>query len=147
MSRCFPVLSRTLGVPQVSEPQPGPDPSLSELVGQLTEQTSRLVRDEVSLAKLELQASAKHAGIGIGLFGGAGLFALLGLVTLIGASVAALSLVLDVWLSALIVAAILFVIAAAAGLMGKKQVGEAGAPEQAITNVKADVAAVTGRNS
>jgi uncharacterized membrane protein YqjE len=123
------------------------DPSLGELVGQLSEQTSRLVRDEVALAKVELQASAKHVGVGAGLFGGAGLFALLGLATLVGAGVAALALVLDVWLAALIVAVVLFAIAGISALIGKKQIGQAGAPERAISSVKQDIAEVKGRRS
>jgi uncharacterized membrane protein YqjE len=123
------------------------DASLGDLVGQLSEQTSRLVRDEVALAKTELQASAKHVGVGAGLFGGAGLFALLGLITLIGAAVAALSLALDVWLSALIVAVVLFAIAGIAALVGKKQIGQAGPPERAISSVKQDLAEVKGRTS
>jgi uncharacterized membrane protein YqjE len=123
------------------------DPSLGELVRQLSEQTSHLVRDEVKLAKTELKESARHAGMGAGLFGGAGLFALLGLVTLTGAGVAALSLVLDVWLAALSVSAALFAIAAIAGLLGKKQVGEAGPPAHAIENVKKDLSEVKERRS
>jgi uncharacterized membrane protein YqjE len=118
------------------------DPSLAELVSQLTEQTSRLVRDEVELAKTELSASAKHVGIGAGLFGGAGLFAFLGLSTLVAAAVAALALVVDVWLAALIVAVVLFVIAGIGALVGKKQVDQAGPPERTIENVKKDVAEI-----
>jgi len=123
------------------------DPSLGDLVGQLSEQSSRLVRDELALAKVELQASVKHAGIGAGLFGGAGLFALLGVITLVGSAVAALSLALEVWLAALIVAVVLFVIAGIAALVGKKQVSEAGPPEKAIENVKKDFAEVKERRS
>ncbi len=120
------------------------DPSLAELVDRLTSQTSRLVRDEVELAKAELQASAKHVGIGAGLFGGAGFFAVLGVMTLVAAAVAALALVVDVWLAALIVAAALFALAGAAALVGKKQIGRAGPPERAIENVKLDIAEVKG---
>jgi uncharacterized membrane protein YqjE len=123
------------------------EPSLGELVGQLSEQSSRLIRDEMALAKTELQASVKHAGLGAGLFGGAGLFALLGVITLVGSAVAALSLVVDVWLAALVVAVVLFVIAGIAGLVGKKQVGQAGPPERTIENVKKDIAEVKERRS
>lgn len=123
------------------------DQGLGELVGQLTEQASRLARNEVALAKLELQASAKHAGIGAGLFGGAGIFAVLGLGTLTAAAVAALALVMDVWLAALIVAVVLFAIAGVAALVGKKQVGQAGPPEHAIDNIKRDIAEVKGHSS
>lgn len=126
---------------------PPPEPGLGDLVGQLSEQASRLARNEVALAKLELQQSVKHIGIGTGLFGSAGVLALLGLATLIGAAVAALSLVMDVWLAALIVAIVLFALAGVAALIGKKQVGRAGPPEHAIQNVKQDIAEVKGHRA
>jgi uncharacterized membrane protein YqjE len=123
------------------------EPSLGDLVSQLSEQSSRLIRDEMALAKTELQQSVKHAGIGAGLFGGAGFFAVLGVITLVASAVAALSLAVDVWLAALIVAVVLFVIAGIAGLLGKNQVGEAGPPERAIENVKKDIAEVKEHRS
>jgi hypothetical protein len=43
-----------------------------ELVKELFEQTSRLVSQELALAKAELQQKGKEAGIGAGMFGGAG---------------------------------------------------------------------------
>ncbi len=118
------------------------DPSLVELVDQLAQQTGQLVRDEVALAKSELQSSVKHVGFGAGLFGGAGLFALLGVIALVGSAVAALSMAMEVWLAALIVAVVLFAIAGVAALVGKKQIGQAGPPERTIANVKKDIAEV-----
>ena len=100
------------------ESKPAADASIGELLSQLSAQTSRLVRDELRLAQKEFQQSAKHAGIGAGLFSVAGLLAFLGLVTLIGAAVAALSLVLPVWAAAVIVAAVLFLVAGVAALIG-----------------------------
>ena len=44
--------------------------SAAELVKQLSEQTSRLARLEVQLAKAELAAKGKRAGLGVGMFGG-----------------------------------------------------------------------------
>lgn len=123
------------------------DPSLGELVSRLSEQSSRLVRDELALAKTELRESARHAGVGAGLFGGAGFIAVLGVITLVGSGVAALSLVVDVWLAALVVAVALFAIAGLVALAGKKQVGEVGPPEQAIENVKKDIAEVKEHRS
>ncbi|MCV7170123.1 phage holin family protein [Mycobacterium manitobense] len=122
------------------EPKPGADASVGELMSQLSAQTSRLVRDELKLAQKEFQESAKHAGIGAGLISVAGLFAVLGLMTVIAAAVAALSLVLDVWAAALIVALVLFVIAGIAALMSKKQAEQVtpAAPRTAET-VKADI--------
>ncbi|MGI8578114.1 MAG: phage holin family protein [Nocardioidaceae bacterium] len=122
------------------------DPSLPQLVTQLSEETSRLVRNEIRLAQAELQEKGKHAGLGVGLFGGAGVFAHLGLVTLAAAAILALALALPGWLAAAIVAAALFVIAAVAGLMGKKQVHQAAPkPERTVKNVKRDVQEVKER--
>jgi hypothetical protein len=123
------------------------DASLGDLVGRLSEQSSRLIRDELALARTELQQSVKHAGIGAGLFGAAGFFAVLGVITLVGAAVAALSLLADTWLAALIVAVLLFAIAGVGALAGKKQVAEVGPPEQAIENVKKDIAEVKEHRS
>jgi cytochrome c biogenesis protein CcdA len=54
------------------EPKSAAEPSMGELMTQLSSQTSRLVRDEMRLAQKEFVESAKHAGIGAGLFSGAG---------------------------------------------------------------------------
>src|SRR5690349_16091768 len=70
------------------------DASLGELVSSISEQTSRLVRDEMRLAQAEMTAKGKKAGIGAGLFGGAGLMSIFGLACFISAAALALSLVL-----------------------------------------------------
>ena len=122
------------------ESKPATDASLGELMSQLSAQTSRLVRDELRLAQKEFQQSAKHAGIGAGLFSVAGLLAFLGLATLIGAAVAALSLVLPVWAAAVIVAAVLLLGAGIAGLIGRNQAGEVTpAAPKTVETVKADI--------
>jgi uncharacterized membrane protein YqjE len=120
---------------------------IGELVKQLSEQTSTLVRNELKLAQLEMQEKGKRAGVGAGLFGGAGLVALFGAGTLIAAVVLLLATALAPWLAALIVAVVLLAIAGIAALMGKKQVEQAvpPAPEQAIQSTKRDVDEVKGR--
>lgn len=122
------------------------DPGVGELVGQLSEQVSRLVRDELQLARLDLAAKGKKAGLGIGLFGAAGVIALYGVGVVLAAAVLALALVLDAWLAALIVAVVLFVIAAVAALVGKKEVsqGTPPLPQESIESVKRDVEALKG---
>ena len=100
------------------EPKPAAEASISELMTQLSSQTSRLVRDEMRLAQKEFVESFKHAGIGAGLFSAAGLLAVFGLGSVITAAIAALSLVVPVWAAALIVAVVLF---AAAGIAGSGQ--------------------------
>lgn len=124
-----------------------PDPaemSMGELVSSLSEQTSRLVRDEIRLATKELQAKGKHAGLGVGMFGGAGVVALYGVGALVTAGIGGLALVMDVWAAALIVAGVLFALAGVLALTGKKQVAQAvpPAPEQAVASVKADIETV-----
>jgi Flp pilus assembly protein TadB len=130
------------------ESKPAADASIGELMGQLSAQTSRLVRDEMRLAQKELQESAKHAGIGAGLISVAGLLAVLGLATVIAAGVAALSLVLPVWAAALIVAAVLFVVAGIAALLSRKQAAEVGPPPKvSVESVKADIQEVKDARS
>ena len=124
----------------VDPPQSTPEPSVGQLMTQLSEQTSRLVRDEVLLAKVELKNSAKHAGVGVGLLGGGGILALFGLGALVTAAIAGLALVLALWLSALIVGVVLLLAAGIAALLGKKQVQQ-GAPDmqRSVDSVKQDV--------
>ncbi|MEH0973289.1 phage holin family protein [Micromonospora sp. CPCC 205546] len=123
----------------------GSEPSTAELVQRATEQVSRLVRDELALARAELTQKGKHAGIGIGLFGGGGALALYGLGALVATAILLLDLVLPAWAAALIVAVVLFAIAGILALVGKKQVSQAvpPVPEATVRSVRADVDTVT----
>jgi uncharacterized membrane protein YqjE len=124
------------------EVQPRPaDASTAQLVTQLTEKSTQLIREELRLAQAEMTAKAKHAGVGAGLFGGAGLIALYGVGSLIATVILLLALAMDPWLAALIVTVVLFAIAGIAALVGKKQVSRATPPkpEQTIANVQRDV--------
>jgi len=122
----------------------GGEPSTGELFSRLSTDLTTLVRDELRLATAEMSVKAKRAGVGAGMFGAAGLLALYGLGALFAAIIAALSLVMDVWIAALIVAVVLFIAAGIAGLLGKNKVSEAGSPvpERTVESVKADVDAV-----
>jgi hypothetical protein len=120
------------------------DRSVGDLVRNLSEDLSRLVRDEIRLAQAEVGEKAKKAGIGIGAFGGAGVVALYGLGVLIAAAVLGLAAALPAWLAALIVAVVLFVVAGVAALVGRKKLQQAGppVPTRAIETTKADVAEI-----
>ena len=133
-------------MPEVQETR---DQSVSELVQQASNQAALLVRDEIKLAQIELQEKGKRAGIGAGLFGGSGLFALYGLGALVATAIMALATAMDAWLGGLIVAAVLFAVAGVLALTGKKQVEQATppAPEQAIDSVKTDVDQIKRRAS
>ena len=101
------------------------DASVGELARQLSEQTSRLVRQEMELAKAELSIKGKQAGLGAGLFGGAGVLGLFALAALTAAVIAALSLAMATWLAALIVAVVYGAAAGVAALIGRRKVQEA----------------------
>jgi Putative Actinobacterial Holin-X, holin superfamily III len=126
---------------ETATPRTAADQPVGELVKQLSEQTSALARKEVELAKAELSEKGRAAGIGAGMFGGAGLFGLFALAALTAAFILALAIVLDAWLAALIVAAAYGAVAGVLALVGKQRVDEATppAPEQAIESVKEDV--------
>jgi uncharacterized membrane protein YqjE len=119
---------------------------IGALVSQVTNDLSRLVRDELELAKAELKGKGKEAGVGAGLFGGAGTLALYGVGVLITAAILGLATTLPAWLSALIVAAVLFVIATVAALLGKRHVGHAtpAVPQRAVESMHEDLEALKG---
>ena len=115
--------------------------SLAELIKQLSEQSSRLARQEVELAKSELAYKGKRAGIGAGMFGGAGAFGFYGLGALTAAAILALATAVAAWLAALIIAAVFAAIAGVLALQGKTKVQQATppVPEEATESVKEDV--------
>jgi MFS family permease len=115
--------------------------SLGELVKQLSEQSSRLARQEVELAKAELAVKGKRAGIGAGMFGGAGAFGFYGFGALTAAAILGLATAVDGWLAALIVALVYGAIAGILALQGKHKVQQATPPipEEATESVKEDV--------
>ena len=123
-----------------TESKPPSEASVSELMTQLASQTSRLLRDEMRLAQREFVESAKHAGMGAGLISVAGVLALFGLGSVVTAAIVALSLMLPLWAAALVVAGVLFALAAGTGLVSKKQLDQASPnPEMTIANVKQDL--------
>ncbi|MET7743490.1 phage holin family protein [Streptomyces sp. NPDC005385] len=117
---------------------------MGELVQQASQQLTELVRGELRLAQAEMQEKGRRYGRSGGLFGGAGVVGFLMLEALVVTAIAALAVPLPVWAAALIVTAVLGVVAAVLALNGKKQVHRAAPPkpEQAIENVKADVAEI-----
>ena len=130
-----------------AQPAVGPDASAGELVKNLTEQVSRLIRDELKLAEYEMTTKAKRIGRGAGMFGGSGLVALYGVGCLLAAAIIGLASVLPAWAAALIVGGALLVIAGVAALLGKSQVSKAvpPVPEQTVESVKADVEEIKER--
>ena len=117
------------------------DRSIAELLKQLSDQTTTLARQEVDLAKAELAAKGKQAGLGAGMFGGATIFGLYALGSLTACVILALATSMTAWLAALIVAAVYGVIAGGLALAGKSKVEKSvpPVPEQTLETVKEDV--------
>ncbi|MFD8245752.1 phage holin family protein [Nocardia sp. NPDC059691] len=121
--------------------------SVSELVEDATTQVSRLIRDELRLARVEMREKGKRFGLGAGLAGVAALLAFYGGAALVAAAVLGLTEVLPGWASALIVAGALLVVAAVLGLAGKKRVEEANPPipQEAVEGVREDIEVIKDR--
>jgi uncharacterized membrane protein YqjE len=113
---------------------------IGDLVKQLAEETSTLVRKELDLAKAEVTQQGKQAGVGIGMFGGAGVAALLALGSLTAFVIALLATGMKVWLAALIVTAVWAAVAGVLALVGRNKVQEATPPaQQTVETLKEDV--------
>jgi len=118
---------------------PVEDRSLGSLVGNLSSDMSKLMRQELDLAKVELKEEAKKAGKGAGMLGGA---ALAGWMTVLFLSITLMWLLdkaMDLVLAALIVTLIWGIAAAVLGLAGKKQLQQVNPkPEQTVETLKED---------
>jgi uncharacterized membrane protein YqjE len=135
----------TGGRPSVSERPTGEPASLrerptGELVKDLSTQVSTLVRQELELAKVELSAKGKEAGIGAGLLGAGGVLALFGIGALTAAAILALDTAMAGWLAAVIVGVAWLVIGGVLALVGKARARRAVPPvPQTLETVKEDV--------
>jgi hypothetical protein len=130
-----------------SGPVPVGDPgnqSVAELIKQVSEESSRLLRGELKLAQAEMTEKAKTAGVGIGAFGAAAVLGWFALGCFLATATLALALVLPAWLAALIVAVVVAIAAGIAALVGKKKVAEAAppVPTDTVESVKRDVAEI-----
>jgi uncharacterized membrane protein YqjE len=120
------------------------DQSVSELFQRLSQQMATLIREELRLAQAELKEKGKKAGIGVGLFGAAGLVGLYAAGAAVAGIVLLIAQAVATWIAAFITAGALAVIAAVMALAGKSKVEEATPPkpDAAIQSVQADVAEI-----
>jgi len=93
--------------------------SARELTAQLGEQLSRLLKDEIALARAEIFASSRRAILGGGLLAAAAILGLGVWGALVTAAIAGIAEGLPIWASALIIAAALGVLAGAGALIGR----------------------------
>ena len=128
------------------EPERRPQRSLFSLIGSLPTLISDLIKAELDRLKNEISAKAKAAGIGLAFFAVAGLFGFFALATLLAAAVLGIAVALPAWLSALIVAVALLIIAGILALVGvsRLKAGSPPTPVETIGSVKKDVSVITG---
>ena len=120
-----------------SDPKERP---IGELVKDLSQQTSTLVRKELELARAELQQQGKEAGKGAGLFGGATVAGLLALGALSAALIALLDKAMAIWVAALIVMALWAIVALVLAQAGRSSMQQATPPApQTVETVKEDI--------
>ncbi len=117
------------------------DRSIGELVASLSQDLSTLVRQELDLAKAEMTQKGKKAGLGLGLFGGAGVAALLALICLSLTAIVVLNAWMRDWLAALIVTLVWAGVAAFLGLRGRRELREIDGPipQETKETIKEDI--------
>ncbi|HZN17550.1 MAG TPA: phage holin family protein [Micromonosporaceae bacterium] len=124
--------------------KPPAEQSTAELIQRASEQITRLVRDELRLARAELSDKGRTAGIGLGLLGGGGVVAMYGVAALLTALVLGLAEAMPAWVAALLVGAVLLAVAGVLALVGRGRVREAAppVPEETVASVRRDIGAV-----
>jgi hypothetical protein len=134
--------------PQSNGPQPADstgrhaaEPSVGQLVSEATTHFSTVLHGEIELAKLELKSSVKNAGVGIGLFGAAGVLLVFSLTFgLIALAEGIHTAGIWKWASYLIVFGFLLLLVVLMVLVGIKKVKRVRAPERTIATSKDTVA-------
>jgi uncharacterized membrane protein YqjE len=116
------------------------DRSFGELIGELSGDLSRLVRQEIELAKVETKEELSKAGQSAGMFGGAGIAAWLTLLFLSLALMFALANAMDVGWAALVVAVLWAAAAGVLATLGRARLKQATPPlRQTEETLKEDV--------
>jgi hypothetical protein len=113
--------------------------SIGELIGDISNDLSRLFRQEVELAKVELKEEAAKAGKAAGMLGAAGFAGYLAVVLLSFALVFGLANVMDGGWAALIVAVVWAAIGAVLYTTGRKKLKTVDpVPRRAVDTIKED---------
>jgi hypothetical protein len=128
---------------QSADPPPkhAAEPSIGQLVNQASESMSTIIRGEIELAKLELRASVKNAGVGGGAFGAAVVLLVFSLTFgLIALAEGLIAAGLPRWAGYLVVFGILLVLVGLLVLIGVKKVKRVKAPQLTFETSRETVA-------
>lgn len=120
--------------------------SVFQLIGDLPNLITTLIKDEIEQLKREAVSRLKQAGIGIGLFAGAAVFLYFAAFALLAAAILGIAAALPPWLAALIIGVALLLIAVVLALIGLSRVkkGVPPVPKESVDSVKDDVKAFKG---
>jgi len=113
--------------------------SLGDLFGDLSRETTNLIRQEMTLAKVELTGKAARMGKDAGILAAGGALVYAGLLALITAAIIGLAQAWAWWLSALVIGIIVVGVGGVMVLMGLKAMRQAGiVPTQTVQTLKED---------
>jgi uncharacterized membrane protein YqjE len=122
--------------------------TIGQLVADISNQMSGLVRAEIALAKTEVKADVAKGGVGAGLLAGAAFLGLVAFLLLCFAGVYGLvEAGLDEWASFLVVTGVLLVLAAILALVGRGRLKQVTAPQRTIETAKGSVEAIKGHST
>lgn len=124
------------------------DARVSTLVGSAIADGQTLIKQQIELAKSELNHSAKQAAASSGMLIGAGVLAFLGFVfALVAGAYGLVAAGLPEWAGFLIVAGVLLLVGAILGLLGKKRTRQVTGPQRAIAQAQETKVALAGRGT
>lgn len=127
----------------MAEQLPGTEPTIGQLVANVTEEAQSLVRSEIALAKAEISNGAKIMGKGAGMLAAAGVVGLYAVGFLLSTLVRVLDIWLPLWAAYAIVTGVLLLVVALLALVGVKALKSAKpAPDRAKAQAEATVAAL-----
>jgi hypothetical protein len=125
--------------PDVIEPRPKAERSITTLLSDLASETILLIRQEMALLKAELHEKFSRVGQGATALGAGALIAYSGWLVLLAAAVLGLATVLPAWLAALIVALVALAIGGALVYIGKSRFdADSLMPQRSLRSLRED---------
>jgi hypothetical protein len=125
--------------PDVVEPRPKTERSITTLLSDLASETVLLIRQELALLKAELHEKFSRVGQGATALGAGALIAYSGWLVLLAAAVLGLATVLPAWLAALIVALVALAIGGALVYIGKSRFdADSLMPQRSLRSLRED---------
>jgi hypothetical protein len=125
--------------PDVIEPRPKTERSITTLLSDLASETILLIRQEMALLKAELHEKFSRVGQGATALGAGALIAYSGWLVLLAAAVLGLATVLPAWLAALIVALVALAIGGALVYIGKSRFdADSLMPQRSLRSLRED---------